>query len=148
MIIACQIDDSLTTSMFDVTIMGWCGWTLPCSVHVSVSTVRMRRWKQHRPLLLWCRPHPSRTRAAAQTHRVMATFSLCSNVESTTRLWQRTDLASRFARGSMACRAGLSKREALCAACSNSRMRLFGPYIGPGNLVCTRHNNSDQSWAF
>ena len=33
----------------------------------------------------------------------MGMFSLCSNVESTTRLCQRTDLVSRFTRGSVAC---------------------------------------------
>ena len=43
----------------------------------------------------------------------MATFSLRSNVDSTTRPWQRADFTSHFARGSVACRAGLSKRAAL-----------------------------------
>ena len=83
------------------------------SVHASiqsrvpVSTVRMRKWTQHQNLNLcyydvdytsYCMP-----RAAAQTHRVMATFSLCLNVESIIRLWWRIDLTSHFTRGSVAC---------------------------------------------
>ena len=81
------------------------------------------------------------SRAAAWTHCVMATFSLCSNVEFTTKLWQRTDLASRFARGSVVCWAGLLKCVALCAI--HSRMHIYGH-----PRLCTRHYNSDQSWAF
>ena len=80
-------------------------------------------------------------------HRVLAMFSLRSNVESTTRPWQRADIASRFAQGSVACRAGLSK----CAAhtplarareCISMALRPWQPHM------CTRHNNSGQSWVF
>ena len=71
----------------------------------------------------------------------MATSPLCSNVKSTTRLWQRPDLTSHFAPGSVACWAGRLKCMALCAVCS--RMHLHGhPHL------CTQHYNSDQTWTF
>ena len=80
-------------------------------------TIDMRRWKQHRTLNLryYCVDHTPhcRPRAAAQTHCAMAMFSLHSNIDSNTRPWQRADIASRFARGSVACQAGLSKRAVL-----------------------------------
>ena len=116
-----------------------------CSVQsrLPVSAVCMRRYPNFEPMLLWYRPHPPhcRPRAAAQTHHVIVTFLLCSNVESTIRLWQRTDLASRFAWGSVACWAGLSKRTALRTVCL--RMHLYGH-----SRLCTQHYKSDQSWAF
>ena len=67
------------------------------------------------PMLYYGVDHTShcRPRAAAQTHHVMVTFSLRSNVESTTRRSQRADIASRFARGSVACHAGLLKHAVL-----------------------------------
>ena len=73
--------------------------------------------------VLWCRPHPSlQAKSSCSNSLCMATFSL---IESTTRLWQRIDLASRFAQGSVACWASLSKHIALRAV--HSRMRLYGP---------------------
>ena len=115
--------------------------SLAVGVSISISTACMpatATWTSNL-LVLLCRPHPS-----------IQVNSSCSNtlqwrhsrsVESTTRLWQRTDLVSRFARGSVACWAGLSKRAALCAV--RSRMHLYGY-----PCLCTRHCNSDQSWAF
>ena len=81
-------------------------------------------------------PH-CRPRATAQTRCVMATFALRSNVESTTRPWRRADyiITSRFARGSVACRAGLSKLRHLCRSLELENASLWP--LGPGNLVCT-----------
>ena len=78
-------------------------------------------------------PH-CRPRAAAQTHRVMAMFSLCSNIESTTRPWQRA--ASPLAL--------LEVRWPAQQACRNMRrlrhsLELKNASLwplGPGNLVC------------
>ena len=106
------------------------------NTQLPASTVHMCRWKQHWTLNLCYygvdhTPH-CRPRAAARTHRVMATFSLCSNVESTTRLWQRTDLVSRFARGSVA--RGLHAEQA------SRNARRFAPFvrecISMATLVC------------
>ena len=106
-----------------------------------VSTVRMRRWKQHRPLNHRCSygvdhtPH-CRSRAAAQIHRVMITFLLCSNFESTTRLWQRTNPTSCFAQVSVACleasleMCGASRHWAtLTCAYIRPIMSLLRPYL-------------------
>ena len=70
-------------------------------------------------------PH-CRPRVAAQTHRVMVTFSLSLNVESTTRPWQRANITSRFARGLVAW-AGLSKRAALAPLTRARETHLYGP---------------------
>ena len=88
--------------------------------------------------------HTSHCRPRSATWTMLEltiTFSLCLNVECITRLWQRTDLTSHFARGLMACWAGFLKCVALHAV--RSRMRLYGH-----PRLCTRHYNSDQSWAF
>ena len=77
-----------------------------------------------------------RPRVADQTHRVIAKFSVRSNVESTTRPWQRTDIASCFA---WACR---NARLARARECISLAPRPWQPRL------CTRHNNSDQSWVF
>ena len=82
-----------------------------------------------------------------QTHRVMVTFERSENVESTTRAWQRADITSHFARGPVAYRAGLSKCAALAPLaqvreCISMAPRPWQP------CLCTRHNNSDQSWVF
>ena len=107
--------------------------------------MRIHRYKQHRILNLYYygvdhTPH-CRSRVAARTHRVMAMFSLCLNIESTTRLWQRTDLASRFAWDLVACSVGLPKCAALCAV--RLKLHLYGH-----PRLCTQHYNSDQWWAF
>ena len=106
-----------------------------------VSTVCMLAWTLNLLVSLRIyRPHP-----------LMQVNSSCSNsplqwrrsrsVKSTIRLWQRIDLVSRFARGSVACWTGLSKRLTLGASCS--RMHLYDhPFL------CMQHCKSDQSWAF
>ena len=107
---------------------------------VPVSTVHRHRWKQHQTLNLCSygidhTPH-CRPRAAVQTHRAMATFSLRSNVKSTTRPWQRADITSGFARGSVACRAGLLKRTALAPLARAQECNASLWPLGPSNLVC------------
>ena len=102
----------------------------------------MHKWKQHWILKLrhygvdhtpHCRP-----RAAARTHHVMAMFLFCSNIESTTRLWQKINLTSHFAQGTVACWVGLSR----CAALSAVRLRMY--LYGHPHLY-TRHCNSEPS---
>ena len=105
--------------------------------------MRMRKREQHRNLLLWCRPHPSLS--SYSNSPLMGTFSLRSNVESITRPWQRADITSRFARGSVACWAGLSKCMAL-APLTWARDSIFMAPRPWQPCLCMWHNNSDQSW--
>ena len=79
----------------------------PAWARLSISTVRMRRWKRLQ------RPHPLAKQASVLWQRSRSARTLLPDY------WQVwTDLASRFARGSVAsasaCLAGLSK----CAALS------------------------------
>ena len=94
----------------------------------TVSTVLLQQYE------LWtcyCVDHPSKARCRSTVQQLLelttaiATFSLCSNVESTTRAWQRIDLVSRFAWGSVACWAGLLKRAALRTVHSRMRRSLW-----------------------
>ena len=119
------------------------------SIIICISTVRMHRWKWN---LLLVRPHLSLQANSSCLNLItkkhaMATFLLCSNIKCITGLSKgminncRSRLS--FARGSVACWAGLSKLTALCAVHMSSRMRLYGH-----SYLCTQHCNSDHSWAF
>ena len=86
------------------------------------------------------RPHPSMQVNSSRLN-LPQQWRCPRSLESTTRLWRRTDLVSRFTRGSVACWAGLSKCVALRAV--RLRMHLYGH-----PCLCTRHCKSDQLWAF
>ena len=79
--------------------------------------------------------------ASSSTKCAMATFLLCSNVNIAIsdywQVWQRIDLVSRFARGSVAsCLAGLSKRVALHSQIHGrlSKIMKMGPRV-PQNFM-------------
>ena len=89
----------------------------------TISTARMQQHNQTLNLLL-CRPHPSmqvnsRCSNSPLQWQWIATFEQSENIESITRLWQRTDLISRFAWGLVACGL-LSRSLETCGALSRS----------------------------
>ena len=94
---------------------------LPSCIYICQSLVQCAcQLQQHKLWTYWYYfvDHTPRCRSIA------AAWTRPHSVESTTRLWRRTDLVSSscFTQGSVACWAGLSKHAALHAVCS--RMHL------------------------
>ena len=132
--IMANMHELFTENLISLAVLYVSQWLGQCACQLAAAARTLNL------LVLLHRPHPS-----------MQVNSSCSNsplqwrgprsIKSTTRLWRRTDLVSRFTRGSVACWAGLSKRAVLRPV--RLRMHLYGH-----PCLCTRHCNSDQSWAF
>ena len=98
----------------------------------TVSTVRMHRWKQHKLWTNHCVDHTPQCRFMCNSSysntslqwRCSRSVQMSNLPPDYQKAWQRTDLTSHFARGSVACWVGLSNRMALHTVCS--RMHLYG----------------------
>ena len=125
---------------------------------LPISTVRMRRWKQHKhwTCTYFCRgrtPHCKQLLCLQLSVQWRHSCSARTSLPDYWQVWQRTDLASHFTRGSVASASaysvGLLKYAALsrqsfrqCVSSSSYGLRHWGH-----SSLCTRPYSSDQSWA-
>ena len=104
---------------------------------VPVSTVRMRRWKQHRTFPLWCRPHPSLQAKSSYSNSqcngdVLTPLERRIYHQTMTKCRHRLSLRSRLV--------GLLSRpvetQGACAARLSSGTWCISVALGLGNSIC------------